>query len=151
MRKKKIKVQEKTSVDIRRCSQEALDSFGSLSALKVNGDLFLDWREMPAKLPDDLIVRGGAHLSRCRRLIELPMGLIVGEHLDLRWCERLTELPNDLIVGENLYLYGCVEIKKLPGDLTVCGDIYYDSETGFYGRVDEPDVIPKHLKGKLWR
>jgi hypothetical protein len=59
-----------------------LDSFGSLRALKVNGDLSI-WY--------------------CPGLTELPDGLKVNGYLSLWNCTRLKELPDDLHVGEEIW------------------------------------------------
>jgi hypothetical protein len=123
-----IEVKEKTTVNLQWCSQEALDSFGSLEAVKVNGDLGL-WD--------------------CRGLTKLPDGLKVNGYLNLIDCTGIARLPNGLIVGGYLQLYGCTGITKLPDDLHVEEKILYDSDTGFSGHEDEPGVIPKHLKRKL--
>jgi hypothetical protein len=123
-----IKVKEKTLVKLSWCSQEALDSFGSLEALKVNGGLSLYYCVGIKKLPDDLKVNG---------------------YLNLTNCAGLTELPDGLHVKVSVILYGCLGITKLPDDLHVGEEIWYNSYTGFYGRVHVPGVIPKHLKRKL--
>jgi hypothetical protein len=123
-----IKVRKETTVHLWNCSQEALDSFGSLEALKVNGDL---------------------NLFRCKRLTKLPDVLKVNGGLSLRNCAGLASLPDGLKVDGHLDLYGCSGITKLPGDLHTGEEIWYNSETGFYGHEDEPGVIPERLKHKL--
>jgi hypothetical protein len=128
MRKKKIKIQEKTIVHLWNCSQEALDSFGSLEAVKVNGDLRLNY---------------------CTGITKLPDGLKVNGYLSLIGCTGLTKLPDGLKVDGNLNLFMCTGLAKLPEDLQVEGVIYYDSDTGFSGHEHEPGVIPTRLKHKL--
>jgi hypothetical protein len=123
-----INVRKETVVKLYKCSQEALDSFGSLRALKVNGDLSI-WH--------------------CPGLTELPDGLKVNGYLYLNGCTGLMSLPDGLTVGGNLSLYYCAGLKKLPKGLTVFGVIRYTSGTGFYGHEDEPGVIPEGLKHKL--
>ena len=123
-----INVEVETSVVLRRCSQEALDSFGSLEAVKVNGDL-------------------GLH--RCTGLTELPDDLKVDGYLSLYGCPGIKKLPGGLSVNGDLDLGHCPGIKDLPEDLQVEGSIYYNEGTGFYGHMDEPGVIPDHLKNKL--
>ena len=128
MRKKKIKIQEKTIVNLGRCSQEALDFLGTLDDLKVDGDLSLYYCAGLKKLPEDLMVNG---------------------YLFLDGCTGLTSLPDGLKVNGYLSLENCTGITKLPEDLQVEGRIYYNKGTGFYGHEHEPGVIPKHLKRKL--
>ena len=123
-----INVRKETSVNLRRCSQEALDSLGTLDTLRVNGDLFL---------------------YNCTGLTKLPEGLKVNMGLYLNGCAGLRELPDGLTVGMNLVLYGCSGLTKLPEDLNVGEVIRSDSNTGFSGHKDDPGVIPKHLKDKL--
>ena len=77
-----INVRKETTVDLEYCSQEALDSFGSLEAVGVNGHLFLDG---------------------CRGLTELPDGLKVDGHLFLNYCTGITKLPEDLQVEGFIY------------------------------------------------
>jgi hypothetical protein len=123
-----INVEEETRVELRRCSQEALDSFGTLEVVKVNGDL---------------------RLYYCTGITKLPDGLKVNGYLSLWDCKGLTKLPDGLIVRGGVHLSRCSGIKKLPDDLHTGEEISYDSDTGFYGRVHVPGVIPKHLKHKL--
>ena len=130
MRKKKIKIQEKTIVHLWNCSQEALDSFGSLEAVKVNGDLRLNY---------------------CTGITKLPDGLMVNRDLNLHRCTGITKLPEGLMVNKDLFLNYCTGITELPEDLQVKGDIYYNSETGFCGHEDEPGVIPESLKHNLYK
>jgi hypothetical protein len=144
-----IKVKEKTTVNLQWCSQEALDSFGFLEAVKVNGDLDFYRCKRLTKLPVDLKVAGELRLNRCTELTELPDDLIVGGGIYLYSCEKITKLPRGLIVGEWMNLGQCKGITKLPKDLTVFDDIWYNPETGFSGSVHEPGVIPVHLKHKL--
>jgi hypothetical protein len=125
-----IKVKEYTKVDFRRCSQEALDSFGSLEALKVDGGLYLVGCTGLMRLPDGLKVNRGLYLVGCTGLTKLPDGLNVRHRLEVTWCSGITKLPYDLHVG---------------------GYIYYNSKTGFYGHEDEPGVIPERLKHKLYK
>jgi hypothetical protein len=146
-----IKVRKETRVVLRRCSQEALDSFGSLRALKVNGDLDLMYCAGHIKFPDNLIVAGDLDLWSCLGLTELPDGLNVDGSLDLYNCAKLTRLPDGLVVMGRLDLRYCAGITMLPEDLQVEGIIYYNSETGFYGHEDELGVIPDHLKNKLMK
>jgi hypothetical protein len=128
MRKKKIKIQVETRVRLEYCSQEALDSFGSLESVRVNGDL---------------------DLFMCTGLTRLPEGLRVDGYLNLIDCTGIARLPNGLIVGGYLHLNGCTGLTKLPDDLHMGEKIFYGSETGFYGHEDEPGVIPERLKHKL--
>jgi hypothetical protein len=123
-----IKVKEKTTVYLRYCSQEALDSFGSIESPKVDGDLVLWQHTGIKKLPDDLRVAG---------------------YLSIRNCTGLTELPDDLKVNGGMSLIGCSGITKLPEGIHVEGEILYNSKTGFCGHEDEPGVIPDRLKHKL--
>jgi hypothetical protein len=130
MRKKKIKikVRKETKVYLSGCSQEALDSFGSLNALKVDGYLGL-WY--------------------CAGLKKLPDGLMVGGVLNLGYCIGLTRLPDGLIVAGGLNLGHCIGLTSLPDDLNVGEVIWYNLKTGFCGHEHEPGVIPDHLKNKL--
>jgi hypothetical protein len=149
MRKKKIQIRKETHVQLRWCSKEALDSFKSLDAASVNGNLNLSGCTGPTKLPDGLIVGGFLYLGNCTGLKKLPDGLMVNGDLNLYGCSELTKLPDGLRVIGDLDLCYCPGIKDLPADLIVDGVITYDSDTGFYGRVHVPGVIPKHLKNKL--
>ena len=123
-----IEIRKETTVNLRGCSQEALDSLGTLDALKVNGDLSL-WR--------------------CTGITKLPGGLRVNGDLSLWGCTGITKLPGGLRVNGDLSLSGCTGITKLPEDLQVEGVIYYNSKTGFYGYEHVPGVIPDLLKNKL--
>jgi hypothetical protein len=76
---------------------------------------------------------------------------MVNGNLNLDHCIRLTGLPGGLKVDGHLSLWDCKGLTKLPDDLHVGEEIYYDSDTGFYGRVHVPGVIPKHLKRKLYK
>jgi hypothetical protein len=125
-----IDVEEETIVVLRYCSQEALDSLGTLDVLKVNGGLFLYSCTGLTELPDDLKVNGSLNLYNSEELTRLPDGLRVAGRLDLRYCAGITMLPEDLNVD---------------------GGIWYNSETGFFDRKDEPGVIPDHLKNKLMK
>jgi hypothetical protein len=149
MRKKKIKIQEKTIVDLMKCSQEALDSFGSIEVVKVNGDLNLYYCTGITKLPDGLRVALRLSIKYCTGLTELPDDLKVGVNMDIQGCTGLTKLPGGLRVGGYLNLHGCAGLTELPDDLQVGGMIWYNSETGFHGHEDEPGVIPDHLKDML--
>jgi hypothetical protein len=77
-----IKVRKETLVVLRECSQEALDSLGTLDDLKVNGDL---------------------NLLFCVGFTELPDGLKVNGYLSLAGCTGLTKLPEDLQVEGRIY------------------------------------------------
>jgi hypothetical protein len=124
-----INVRKKyTRVDLSECSQEALDSFGSIETLKVNGDLSLRGCSGLTRLPDGSTVGGGLYISGCTGLIKLPDGLTVGGLLNLRNCTGITRLPEDLQVG---------------------GMIWYSLKTGFFGHKYDPGVIPDRLKHKL--
>jgi hypothetical protein len=80
-----IELQRDATVDLMKCSQEALDSFGSLEAVKVNGDL---------------------NLHRCTGLTKLPEGLMVNKDLFLNYCTGITKLPEDLnVYGDIWYNY----------------------------------------------
>ena len=143
-----INVEEETTVNLRGCSQEAIDSLGRIDALKVNGHLSLYDCKGLTKLSGGLRVNGDLDISGRKGLKKLPVYLMVNGYLNLVGCTGLTELPDDLMVGY-LFLYGCSGITKLPEDLQVEGRIYYNSETGFSGHEDEPGVIPERLKHKL--
>ena len=122
-----INVEGHTTVVLRECSKEALDSLGTLDDLKVNGDL---------------------DISGCKGLKKLPVYLMVNRYLNLGGCTGLTKLPDDLMVVY-LFLFGCSGITKLPEDLQVKGFIYYNSDTGFYGHEYDPRVIPERLQRRL--
>jgi hypothetical protein len=123
-----INVKPSTHVQLRWCSQAALDSLGMLDTLRVDGDL---------------------NFYTCRGLTGLSDDINVKGTLNLSFCTGLTELPDGLTVKWGLALFGCKGITKLPEDLQVEGVIYYNEGTGFYGHMDEPGVIPNHLKNKL--
>jgi hypothetical protein len=123
-----IKVEGRTTVKLRRCSQEALDSLGTLDTLRVNGDL---------------------SFGNCSGLTRLPDGLKVDGYLFLDGCTGLTKLPDGLNVDVYLSLEGCTGITKLPEDLHLRGVIYYNSDTGFYGHEYDPRVIPERLQRRL--
>ena len=123
-----INVKEETRVILYECSQEALDSFGSLSRMRVGGFLSFYGCTKLKKLPDGLRVRGG---------------------LQITWCVGLTRLPDGLIVAGGLNLGHCIGLTSLPQDLQVGDIILHDQGTGFYGHENEPGVIPEMLKDKL--
>ena len=125
-----INVKPSTHVQLRWCSQAALDSLGMLDTLRVDGDL---------------------NFYTCRGLTGLSDDINVKGTLNLSFCTGLTELPDGLTVGWSLALFGCKGITKLPDGLSVGEVIYYNSETGFFDRKDEPGVIPDHLKNKLMK
>jgi hypothetical protein len=77
-----IKVRKETKVYLSGCSQEALDSFGSLETLKVDG---------------------GLYLAGCTGLMRLPDGLKVNGSLDLYGCSGIKKLPDDLQVEGFIY------------------------------------------------
>ena len=77
-----IEIRKETTVNLRGCSQEALDSLGTLDALKVNGDLSL-WR--------------------CTGITKLSGGLGVNGDLSLSGCTGITKLPEDLQVEGVIY------------------------------------------------
>jgi hypothetical protein len=146
MRKRKIKIGDFTFVDIRSCSQKAMESITSLdNKLRIKGYW---WFNNLTRIPEGLRIDEDLDLYEFG-FKELPSGIKVAGSLSLSDSTELAGLPDDLKVGKNLYLGGCKGLLSLPASLQVGRYIYYDTRTGFYDHIRESGAIPVGLRRKL--